>query len=86
LILRSLLDLSAQWECDADLRYVAPIPMSSVPGYTEADLRLGWRPTSTWELSVLGQNLLHAQHPEFNAPSGRRQVQRGVYAKASWRF
>ena len=84
--LRSLLDLSAKWECDATLRYVAPINMSSVPGYAEADLRLGWRPTAAWELSLLGQNLLHARHPEFNSPGTRRELQRAVYGKASWRF
>jgi len=84
--LRSLLDLSAQWDCDADLRYVAPIKHQSVPGYTELDLRLGWRPAPGWELSLLGQNLLHAQHAEFNTPGTRRELQRGVYGKASWRF
>ena len=84
--LRSLLDLSAKWECDATLRYVAPIKVSSVPGYTEADLRLGWHPTSSWEFSLLGENLLHSRHPEFNAPGARRELQRAVYGKASWRF
>ncbi len=86
LVLRSFLDLSNTWECDADLRYVAPINMPSVPGYTECDVRLGWRPAPAWELSVLGQNLLHNHHAEFNAPGTRREVQRGVYGKASWRF
>jgi len=84
--LRSLLNLSANWECDATVRYVAPIHTQSVPGYTEADLRLGWRPTPQWELSVSGQNLLHDHHPEFNSPGARRELQRAVYAKASWRF
>ena len=84
--LRSLLDLSARWDCDADLRYVSPLKHQSVPGYTELDLRLGWRPASGWELSLLGQNLLHAQHAEFNTPGTRRELQRGVYGKASWRF
>ncbi len=84
--LRSLLDLSAQWDCDADLRYVAPIKHQSVPGYTELDLRLGWRPAPGWELSLLGQNLLHPQHTEFNTPGTRRELQRGVYGKASCRF
>ena len=86
LSLRSLLDLSEHWDCDGDLRYVAPIKHQSVPGYTELDLRLGWRPVPGWELSVLGQNLLHAQHAEFNTPGTRRELQRGVYGKASWHF
>ena len=85
-LLRSLLTLSATWECDATLRYVARINNQSVPGYTEADLRLGWRPTPAWEFSLLGQNLLQARHPEFNPPGARRELQRAVYGKASWRF
>ncbi len=84
--LRSSLDLSARWDCDADLRYVGPIANQSLPGYTELNLRMGWRPTDAWELSLLGQNLLHDHHAEFNSPGSRRELQRGVYGKASWRF
>lgn len=85
-VLHSLLDLSAKWECDVDLRYVAPIQTQAVPGYTECDLRLGWRPSQAWELSLLGQNLLHPRHAEFNTPGARRELQRAIYGKASWRF
>ena len=84
--LHSQLDLSARWECDAALRYIAPIGNQNLPGYTEADVRLGWRPTAAWELSLNGQNLLHDHHPEFNGPGFRREIQRGFYGKATWRF
>ncbi|MDB6126668.1 MAG: TonB-dependent receptor, partial [Verrucomicrobia bacterium] len=84
--LRSLWDLSAKWELDAELRYVSPIGSQAVPGYTEANLHLGWNPSATWEMSVVGQNLLHDHHTEFNTPGSRREIQRGVFAKASWRF
>lgn len=84
--LRSLWDLATDWELDADFRYVAKIGSQSVPGYAELNLRLGWSPTPTWEFSVLGQNLLHDQHAEFNPPGSRRELQRGFYTKASWRF
>jgi iron complex outermembrane receptor protein len=86
LLLRSLLDLGAKWELDSDFRYVAAIKNQSVPGYTELDLRLGWQPTEAWEFSILGQNLLHADHAEFNPPGARRLLERSVYAKATWRF
>jgi iron complex outermembrane receptor protein len=86
LFLRSQWDLSARWECDLSLRYVAPIHTQSLPGYTEADLRLGWRPAAEWEFSLLGQNLLHPHHAEFNTPGARRELQRSFYGKASWRF
>ncbi len=84
--LHSLFDLSAHWECDADLRYVGPIANQNLPGYSEADVRLGWRPAPVWELSLNGQNLLHSHHAEFNRPGARREIQRGVFAKATWSF
>lgn len=83
--LRSLLDLSRGWEWDGALRYIAPIGSQAVPGYTELDLRLGWR-NAAWDFAVVGRNLLHARHGEFNSPSGRREIQRSVYSQASWRF
>jgi iron complex outermembrane receptor protein len=84
--LRSLWDVSAKWECDGELRYVAPIRDQSVSGYTELNLRLGWRPTPAWEFSLDGQNLLHDHHAEFNSPGSRREIQRSVFGKSSWRF
>jgi iron complex outermembrane receptor protein len=84
--LHSLLDLSASWDFDSTLRYVGPITNQSVPGYTELDLRLGWRPAPRWELSLDGQNLLHNHHAEFNPPGSRREIERSVSTKASWRF
>jgi iron complex outermembrane receptor protein len=86
LTLRSQLDLSARWELDSTARYVAPINAQVVPGYTELDLRLGWHPASDWTLSLAGQNLLHRQHAEFNAQSGRREIARSVYGQATWTF
>ena len=86
IFLRSLLDLSARWECDTDLRYVSEIGNQNLPGYTELDVRLGWRPTAAWELSLSGQNLLHDHHAEFNSPGARREIQRGFFGKAAWHF
>jgi iron complex outermembrane receptor protein len=84
--LRSEVDLSAKWEWDASLRCVASIHQQSVPSYIEMDQRLGWRPNAAWELSILGQNLVHAHHGEFNSQGSRRELQRSVYGKVSWRF
>ncbi|HVS52192.1 MAG TPA: TonB-dependent receptor [Opitutaceae bacterium] len=84
--LASFWDLPGGWECDATLRWVSQIGYQQVPAYAEADLRLGWHPRAGWEFSLDGQNLLHAHHAEFNAPAGRREIQRGVYAKSTWRF
>ncbi len=86
LSLRSLLEFSPAWEFDVSLRYVAPINSQNVPGYTEGDVRLGWRPAPGWELSLRGRNLLHAQHAEFYTPGARRELPRAFDGKASWRF
>jgi iron complex outermembrane receptor protein len=84
--LHSLWDVSDTWQLDANFRAIGPISSQSVPGYAEADLRLGWRPGAGWELSIDGQNLLHSQHAEFDPPGTRRDIPRSVYGNTSWRF
>ena len=84
--LRSAWDLSAKWEFDVDLRHVSEIGSQKLPGYTEADLRLGWTPAPTWDLALIGRNLLHPQHAEFNVSSGRREIPRTLFGQATWRF
>jgi iron complex outermembrane receptor protein len=86
-VLRSLMDLPGRLELDGTLRYVARLPAPVVPAYTELDLRLGWNATDALELSLTGQNLLHARHPELGPPSPlREEIQRSVYGKVTWRF
>lgn len=84
--LRSVFDVTSAVEFDVGLRYTAAIAQQDVPSYVEADARIGWQLTDVLELSVVGQNLLHAQHAEFNSPVTRRYIPRGVFAKLSWRF
>ncbi len=84
--LRSLLDLANNWSLDSTLRYVGPIGNQRVPGYTEIDLHLAWRPMPAWELSLNGQNLLHDYHVEFDPPGSRREIGRSIFAKAAWHF
>ncbi|HEV2856415.1 MAG TPA: TonB-dependent receptor [Thermoanaerobaculia bacterium] len=83
--LRSYVDLPGRLELDTWLRYVNRLPSPRVPAYTELDLRLGWRATDRLELSLVGQNLLHDQHAEFFTAMPK-EVERGVYGKATWRF
>jgi iron complex outermembrane receptor protein len=49
-------------------------------------VRLGWRPSSRLDLSVVGQNLLHDRHEEFAAGTPRELFERGVYIRSAWRF
>ncbi len=91
--LRSSVDLPRNVELDSGLRWVdtlhnnnGPNP-GTVPGYFELDVRLGWHPTRSLELSLVGQNLLHDHHPEYGFPGpAREEIQRSVYGKATWRF
>jgi iron complex outermembrane receptor protein len=78
---RSMLDLPARASLDLTLRHVSSLPALNVPAYTSLDMRIGWRPTPRLELAVVGQNLLDPHHPEFG---GGVEIQRGVYARASW--
>lgn len=63
--LSSSWNLSGSVELDLTLRHVAALRYTSVPAYTEADLRLGWRWSPDLELALSGKNLLHARHREF---------------------
>lgn len=85
--LRSLLDLPRGFALDAFLRLVGERPMPRVPAYGELDVRIGWTARPGWELSVVGQNLLHDRHQEFasiNAPT--YSFRRSVFARSIWRF
>jgi iron complex outermembrane receptor protein len=83
---RSSVDLPGHWTVDTSYRFVARLTNSHVPAYDEADLSVGWTPTPALEFSVVGQNLLHARHAEFNAPASRQEIARSGYGKITWRF
>ena len=88
LTLRSSFDLPRNLEFDAGYRYVSRItnPNLLTPGYSELDLRLGWAPIPRLQISVVGQNLLHARHAEFGSAASAQLIERGVFAKAMWGF
>jgi len=89
---RSSIDLPGDVELDAALRYVDVLQniangvRGTVPSYLELDVRLSWMPVKNLELSVVGQNLLDRQHPEFGFPTSRHEIQRGAFVKVTWRF
>ena len=91
--IRSALNLPWRVNLDAALRWVDALRINSgstagtVPSYFEADTRLAWQATRGLELSVAGQNLLHAHHLEYGFPSPTTvQIQRSVYGKIAWRY
>jgi iron complex outermembrane receptor protein len=85
---RSMMDLPLNLELDLGFRYVDALQNRDVPAYTAFDARIGWRPNSNWELSIVGQNLFNT-HKEF-APSyiqtQTTEVEPSVYAKITFRF
>lgn len=87
-VLRSALDITKNVLFDATLRSVDDLPAINVPSYTVLDLGLSWLPIPDLELSLVGQNLLDSHHPEQSvvADGSGTEVQRGYYAKLSWRF
>jgi len=91
--LRSSMDLPCRTELDANARWIdtvhnnnGPTP-GTVPSYFELDTRLAWEATKNIELSIVGQNLLQAQHPEAGFPgSTQEQIVRSVYGEITWRW
>ena len=84
---RSYLELPHNLEFDTLLYYVSRYSQREVDSYTRLDLRLGWKPTRQVELSLIGQNLLDDQHPEFDDQREfRSEVERSYIAKATFRF
>lgn len=84
--LRSALDLPFGLQFDASYRHISRVVNSNVPAYGELDLRLAWQLKTNLELSITGQNLLHAHHAEFGTGNARREIERSAYGKLLWRF
>ena len=90
---RSALSLPWRVDFDAALRWVDALRTNNgptpgiVPSYFELNSRLAWRAPHGIELSLVGQNLLHDQHPEYGFPSPTRvEIQRSAYGKIAWRY
>jgi iron complex outermembrane receptor protein len=87
--LRSNLSLNAHWDWDIMLRHVDALPTSEAPAYTEATSRIAWRPRTGFELAVVGENLLHADHREFVSDFvdlAPVSIKRNVRLQARWSF
>ena len=84
-VVTSQLDLRRGWHVDPTYRYVSARAFGDVPGYQTADIRVAWRARRMLELSVTGQNLLQAHHPEWaRDPGPTVEIRRSIYAQAAW--
>jgi iron complex outermembrane receptor protein len=83
-----------RWYAGSFLRYVGTLPRSGtpsassgstrVPAYTELNLRLAHAFTPNLELGLVGQNLIHKQHPEFGGENTRSELQRSLFLELRW--
>lgn len=95
-MIRSSMDLPHDVTFDTDLRYVDKLqfpqeagPAITVPDYFELDARLAWRINKNWQVAVVGQNLLHDRHMEFEPTYVHTQateIPRSIFAEATFQF
>ncbi len=87
--LRSHLDLWRGLSWDASAYFVSALPVQSVPSYARLDTQLRWKFAESAEVSLVGQNLLQNDHLESMDQLtlvNSSLIQRGAYAKFTWRF
>ena len=87
--IRSSIDLPRHFEFDSGLYYAGRLSALGVSNHARVDARLGWRPARSWELSVVGQNLLEPRHLEFVYYANTvqsTQIQRSVFGEIRWWF
>ena len=87
--LRSSLNLPWNIELDINYRYIDELADMGIPDYSTLDIRLGWRPRKSLEMSVVGHNLLYDSFMEFVPELNytlHTKVQRGVYCKVKFNF
>jgi iron complex outermembrane receptor protein len=84
--LRSLVDINPRTQFDVSVRYVGELPDPEVPAYTAVDIRIGYRVTDHFEISLAGYNLFDDEHVEFINPSLPAQSSpRSFFLSARWR-
>jgi iron complex outermembrane receptor protein len=86
-LIESMFNLPKGIEASFVFRYVDVLTNHYVPSYRSLDVQLGWKITNWLQLSVVGQNLLDENHPEFvpSSPSPRLIV-RSFYGKITFRL
>ncbi|RYD81389.1 MAG: TonB-dependent receptor, partial [Sphingomonadales bacterium] len=86
LSLRSQVTLPRGVTFDAGIRAVDAIENPHIPGYVEADARIGWMVSDAIELYVTGDNLLHTKHLESNDRIRTQPIERTVSLGTRFRF
>jgi len=80
-------DLSNNLDVDLWWRAVGALPNPAVPAYRELNARVAWRMNDRFEFALVGQDLLHDQHPEFGTSVPRRvEFERSLRAMLTLRL
>jgi len=83
--IRTNLNLPYNFEFDAGLYYVDNV--LDHPSYFRFDVRFGWRPAESLDISIVLQNDFDPEHPEFSdAQLEKSEVERSLFAKLTWTF
>jgi iron complex outermembrane receptor protein len=86
--LRLQWDPQPRWSVDVALRHFDQLPGPELPAYTGLDVRFAWRPSSDWEIDVVGRELLDPMHGElsknFIGPDVR-ETARSIFLRATYR-
>ncbi len=79
-------DVDAQFRHHSRIRRLpGDVSGDGIDAYSSLDLRLGWRLSPAWQVSLFGQNLLDEDHVEFGTPATRGALSRAAWLKAEWR-
>ncbi len=82
---QSSFDLSKKVELNLTYRYVSALTSQNVPGYSSADINLGWHVTSHLGIALVGMNLLQPAHFEYQGDPGPLVgIRRSGYVKFTW--
>jgi iron complex outermembrane receptor protein len=86
--IQSYYNFNKKTEFDSAVYFVGANKEESVGSYTKLDLRLGYNPSKSTELSIGGNNLLSNSYAQFGSsfPANSYQVQREFYTKISWKY
>ena len=84
-MLKSSFSFSNNVTADMQLRHVSSLPSPAFSPYYELNAHLGWQVSRSTELSLTGDNLLHAHHTEFPPPTGY-EIARSISINARWNF
>ena len=87
--LRSYLDLPYNLELDTSFNYVDHLSNGDIGSCLRLDVRLGWQPTESLEVSFGVRDLLDDDHLEFHGISSglvETEIERSIFGKITWRF